>query len=300
MGRLVVSNAVSFDVIKDVQTPSCRIDVIKAIYPSPVEMTFENESNLIIFQRPRRNSSGSFESFTKANDFFSIGQVLFIPAASPLRIRADGGPAETLRCSFSREKLSQITGYRDLVKPSTMLHTLNIRERWISESLLRLEKAIMESTERSLRFADALASALLMEISRYLDKRETVEGFQRGGLAPRTLKKIIEYLNENERVTVDDVCELSGYSRRHLGRAFKQATGATIYDAIEEVRFSRASKLLEKTDLRVREIATKVGFSDASSFSVAFQRISGETPSDHRARLRAPAGAVTPARNRYS
>ena len=128
---------------------------------------------------------------------------------------------------------------------------------------------------------------MLIQVSRYIGDDEPDSPYRRGGLTPRLHRKVMEYLRESDRVSIGELSELTGYSRRHLSRAFKQSTGTTLSDAIETVRYDRARKLLSDTDLHIKEIAAKVGFSATSSFSVAFQRISGETPHGFRNRSRA-------------
>jgi len=275
------------EILNEVQTPSCRIDVIKGLYPTPVEMIFEHETNLIVFKRDRSKSAGCFEEMDDGKAFFDIGQVHFVPAGAPLRIRADGGVSEAVRCSFTKEALNEITGSDCLVKPANAVRSLDIRDPWISGSLQRLGREAAEPDGKSTLFADALARAILIQVARYIEEYEPVAPYRRGGLTPRLHRKVMEYLGESDRVSIDELSELTGYSRRHLGRAFKQSTGRTLSDAIETVRYDRARKLLTDTDLRIKEIAAKVGFSGTSSFSVAFQRLSGETPHGFRNRSRA-------------
>jgi len=275
------------EILNEVQTPSCRIDVIKGLYPTPVEMIFEHETNLIVFKRDRSKSAGCFEEMADRKEFFDIGQVHFVPAGAPLRIRADGGMSEAVRCSFTKETLSEITGLDSLVRPTNAIRSLNIRDPWISGSLQRLGKEAAELDGRSALFADALARAVLIQVSRYIGADEAVSPYRRGGLTPRLHRRVMAYLRDSDRVSIDELSQLTGYSRRHLGRAFKQTTGTTLSDAIETVRYDRARKLLADTDLRIKEIAAKVGFRGTSSFSVAFQRLSGETPHGFRTRSRA-------------
>jgi AraC family transcriptional regulator len=272
------------EILNEVQTPSCRIDVIKGLYPTPVEMIFEHETNLIILKQDRTKSAGRFEALAGAREFFDIGPVLFVPAGVPLRIRAEGGLGEAVRCSFTQKVFSEITGSDRLVRSANAVRSLNIRDAWISGSLHKLGKEAAEPDGKSTGFADALARAVLIQVSRYIEEHEPVSPYRRGGLTPRLYRKVMDYLRESDRVSIDGLSALTGYSRRHLSRAFKQTTNTTLHDAIESAKYERAARLLTGTDLQIKEIAAKVGFSGTSSFSVAFRRISGETP--HRFRMR--------------
>ena len=44
----------------------------------------------------------------------------------------------------------------------------------------------------------------------------------------------------------------------------------------------KACELLDSTDLKIYEIAEKVGYTDTRYFSELFQRICGKTPSQYR------------------
>jgi AraC family transcriptional regulator len=250
-------------------------------------MIFEHETNLIVLKQDRTKSAGRFEASARTGEFSDIGPVLFVPAGAPLRIRADGGLGEAVRCSFTQETLSAIIGLDRLVRPTNAVRSLNIRDAWITGSLHKLGKEAAAPDDRSTLFADSLARAVLIQVSRYIEEHEPVSPYRRGGLTPRLYRKVMEYLSESDRVSIDELSDLTGYSRRHLSRAFKQTTNTTLYDAIETVRYERAAKLLTNTDLRIKEIAAKVGFSGTSSFSVAFHRISGETPNKFRTKSRA-------------
>jgi len=50
-------------------------------------------------------------------------------------------------------------------------------------------------------------------------------------------------------------------------------------------RIERAKSLLVERKLSVTEIGHEVGFSETSSFTSAFRKITGETPTDYRRRV---------------
>jgi AraC family transcriptional regulator len=47
-------------------------------------------------------------------------------------------------------------------------------------------------------------------------------------------------------------------------------------------RIERAKSLLAESKLSVTEIGLDVGFSETSSFTSAYRKVTGETPSDYR------------------
>lgn len=81
--------------------------------------------------------------------------------------------------------------------------------------------------------------------------------------------------------TLADHVELS---QNYLCALFKQYTGTTINNIMIEVRLEKTKKLLRTTDLRMYEIASKVGMSDPNYLSSVFKQRLGMTPSQYRDR----------------
>ena len=60
--------------------------------------------------------------------------------------------------------------------------------------------------------------------------------------------------------------------------------GTTFREVVDEVRCDRASALLRDPDVRVADVAYAVGYDEVTSFTKAFRRWTGESPTDFRAR----------------
>jgi AraC family transcriptional regulator len=73
-------------------------------------------------------------------------------------------------------------------------------------------------------------------------------------------------------------------SPRHLERIFKATTGSTLGSRIEQVLFIRALEWLQAMELPVKSIASHLGYRSTGSFSTAFRRRFGESPSSYRRR----------------
>ncbi|WP_138756439.1 response regulator [Paenibacillus sinopodophylli] len=68
----------------------------------------------------------------------------------------------------------------------------------------------------------------------------------------------------------------------YISMIFKQATGETITEYITKVRMEKAKHLLKSTDLKILEIAEKVGYEDPHYFSKVFKKYTGIHPQKHR------------------
>jgi AraC family transcriptional regulator len=106
-----------------------------------------------------------------------------------------------------------------------------------------------------------------------------------GGLPPRRLKRVLDYIEENLAGSIDlrQLADLAGVSPRHFERAFRQSLNIPPYAFVLERRLHTARGLLvRKPGMTVEAIAACVGFSSASHLSSAFRRRIGCSPSEYR------------------
>ena len=61
----------------------------------------------------------------------------------------------------------------------------------------------------------------------------------------------------------------------YLGQIFKKHYGVSFSDYLNQIRIDEAIRLLRRTDFRVYEIATKVGYRDSDYFINRFEKIMG-------------------------
>lgn len=96
--------------------------------------------------------------------------------------------------------------------------------------------------------------------------------------------KALKYISQNYqyRINVSDVVEHVPVSRRVLEVRFKQVTGRSILQYINEVRMGQFAQLLLNNDEPVTNLASMVGFEDPSNIARVFRRTFGMTPSEYR------------------
>jgi transcriptional regulator GlxA family with amidase domain len=82
--------------------------------------------------------------------------------------------------------------------------------------------------------------------------------------------------------TLEQLAEEAGLSRAALARNFGKSLGEPPHSYLKRWRMGIAAKLLEQTDLRLRDIASRVGYQSEFSFSRAFKASRGVSPLHHR------------------
>ena len=91
-----------------------------------------------------------------------------------------------------------------------------------------------------------------------------------------------------ESSAVGRVATRSRVPSRTLKRRFKDATGLTLIDYVQNLRIEEAKRLLEQGDRSADDISAEVGYEDASFFRRLFKRKTGLSPKGYR-RLFSPA-----------
>jgi AraC-like DNA-binding protein len=93
-----------------------------------------------------------------------------------------------------------------------------------------------------------------------------------------------DFLNTRitEKFQICDLCRHISRSESQTIRLFKKIFGITPYTYVLDKKIGFAKKLLMDTNLSVKEIATKLCFSDEYYFSNIFKKKTGLTPSQYR------------------
>ena len=90
-------------------------------------------------------------------------------------------------------------------------------------------------------------------------------------------------LKYSEPLQVSFIADECGLNRSYLSRLFKDATGRSIQTYLMDYRMKNAIRLLKETNDSIQNIAFLVGYSDIFTFSRAFKKVFGMTPSECRA-----------------
>lgn len=92
----------------------------------------------------------------------------------------------------------------------------------------------------------------------------------------------IESNIDNSQFIIDDLIKASGTSRSIFYQKFKTLTGFTPNEYLRVIRLKKAADLLTHTDIRISDIAYKIGFDDPLYFSKSFKAQFGKSPRQYR------------------
>ena len=85
-----------------------------------------------------------------------------------------------------------------------------------------------------------------------------------------------------EELDLEQLAESAHTSPRYLCRLFKEETGEGIGQYLKKYRLQKAQELLKSTNLKIKEIGRKTGYSSASYFCQSFREYFGISPEKFR------------------
>ncbi|MDD2970608.1 MAG: response regulator [Lachnospiraceae bacterium] len=88
--------------------------------------------------------------------------------------------------------------------------------------------------------------------------------------------------NFDKNILVTDIAKKLGVSISYLSRVYKEKTGQTIIYTLNQMKLEQAKKYLRHSDMKIYEIADKLGFENTTYFSKFFKKYSGYSPKDYQ------------------
>ena len=104
-------------------------------------------------------------------------------------------------------------------------------------------------------------------------------------ISNRYVQTAITFIEENFAMmdfSVSKLAESMRVSEGHISRLFKAETDISINNYLTKYRILMAMDYLKDVQVKVYEVAEKVGYQDIAYFSNTFKKLVGRTPSDYQ------------------
>ena len=123
---------------------------------------------------------------------------------------------------------------------------------------------------------DALHAMMTTQLARIAQQ-------QRDGAA-RPIRVARQYVQQHyhEPITLEQVCEATGFSVSYFSALFKMETGEGFVKYLTHVRMEHARELLQQTNLSISEICVRVGYNDIKHFTQTFKKETNLNPGQYR------------------
>lgn len=127
-----------------------------------------------------------------------------------------------------------------------------------------------------------------LQISVYelLDEYDKVYCGIRKGRCRKEVDEAKRYIKSHlqESISLDSMATLVNMSKSRFSHVFKEDTGVTPGEYINEKRMNMAARLLKETDLKISEISDAVGIDNSNYFSTQFRKKFNLSPIEYRRR----------------
>ena len=180
---------------------------------------------------------------------------------------------------YNNNMLNRFSFLQQGTKPFIRLN--NPQQRHLNTLMCLLSEEAKRPRKESRKVIRSYLNIILFEIERLYQP----VGYP-GALKPRNEKVVkFEELVENHFIKEklpSAYADMLHITPNYLNKICKEETGHTAGDLIRKRIFVEAKRLLLFTNLSVNEIATQLGYENASYFNTFFKKYEGNTPEQYR------------------
>lgn len=167
-------------------------------------------------------------------------------------------------------------------------HVRGSRAPIVPQNLDRLFVEVTTSRMGSSFAARQYSQLILLEMIRaHVDQSEVPPGWLRV-LTDDTLRPALRLLHADPGTpcSLEDLARATAMSRTAFAERFRLVAGVPPLAYRSRWRMLRAQRALREEDIRIGELAARLGYSSDAAFSTAFTREVGESPGRYRLRRR--------------
>ncbi len=277
-------------ILAQVNVPGVAIQVAEYKWCRGDELFEKNQRHVI--RRRMTPETISVRGAMDISDVQLFGNLMFYPANVEIRtLPSESDVREQVVTGwFDPEWFYSLTGTRLECSMAELDRCYDLKNIRIDQILRWLGLETLSPSFGSSILIESLSLQVAVEITRHFMQNDSLFKVRSksGKLNTLHLNRVIDYIEScpQKNVTLAELAELCGICSAHLRRAFKNSTGQTVHEYVSQSRLNRAKSLLSETDLPLKEVSYRVGFSASSTFSAVFRKALGETPSDFRSRTR--------------
>lgn len=243
-----------------------------------------NGKYFTVFSKEKAPSSSvkNYKKLTRENiqlEFFSeYGDVEKVNYTFP----------EELEKFIEKENWDSLLSYLKKVEKTS--HTL-LYQMQLSIDLLKVLGEHFPNLHETLNLSDLFSES--KNVFEYLKEFFLVQKQKEKGTAGEAdynqliIEKIRKHIENHysEEITLDVLSEVVHMHPVTVSRLFKEETGNTVMQYLLKIRLEEASKLLENSNLLVRDVAVLVGYKKTQHFTKLFKEHYGATPQKYRRKI---------------
>lgn len=202
-------------------------------------------------------------------------------------VLAAAGLLDGFRCSVHWENIGALTDLFPNVHVSRNVYTIDGKRYTCSGGTSPVDMMLHFIKQQcGPEVSGGVAEQFVYERIRSSGDRQRIPLKHSVGNQSEKLLMAVELMEANirEPMSLEDVANYTGASRRQLQRLFKHYLMCTPSRYYQQIRLLRARELLHQTSMNLVEISTLTGFVSSSHFSKSFKEHFGHSPSAERKR----------------
>src|SRR4029453_10051618 len=170
------------------------------------------------------------------------------------------------------------------VGPASLAPRLFFEDATLTDTALKIGRLVENTDLDDGYYLQALGAVLTHELVRLNARTPRSEALAKGGLAAWQQRAVTTYIEEHlaEPISLATPARLVRLSPYYFCRAFKRSLGVPPHRYHSNRRIEHAKRLLAQPAPSVTDIGLIVGYSETSSFTAAFHRTTGITPTAYR------------------
>jgi AraC family transcriptional regulator len=260
-------------------------EFVQATTHDRVDYSFRSSLHLLAAyeQGARRDGESYVEGVPRSTLRDVAKKLTFVPAGHDYREWYDPRTLTAVTYFYFDPAALQADSELDLAEVQ-LAPRLFFEDATIWSTVAKLKRAIEAPQSESRLYVEALGVVLVHELIRLNRGARRVEPAVRGGLAAWQQRIVASYIDEHlsEQIPLATLARLVRLSTYYFCRAFKQSFGIPPHRYHTNRRIEQAKVLLASQKHSVTEVGLALGFSESSSFTAAFHKTTGQTPSSYR------------------
>jgi AraC family transcriptional regulator len=260
-------------------------EIVQTIRPERIDIRFRAPVHLLVIveEGVREAGESSVEGLPRSTLRDLRRKLTFVPAGHNYHEwHQPSLPSRVIYFYFDPAKVLFDLEPND----SDVLHAprLFFEDTALWQTALKLGRLLDAPDANSGLCLEALGIILAHELVRPEAAQHHTGPRARGGLAGWQKRTVVDFIEENlaENISLAKLAQLIQLSPYHFCRAFKQSFGVPPHRYHTRRRIDRAKALLANLNESVTSIGMAIGFSETSSFTAAFRKSSGMTPTEYR------------------
>jgi AraC family transcriptional regulator len=265
------------------------VEIVQATGCERIDSHFRGNAHLlVVHERGARRDGETFVEGLTRSALRDCGRKLtFVPAGHAYQDwQVPRQPGRTIYFYFDP---AQFPAPAEGLQDEVFAPKLFFENAALWDTAMKLAAVIESGGDRdSQPYVEALGVVLAHELVRLNGRPARTEPVARGGLSPWQQRVVTAYIEEHlaEPISLAVLAGLARLSTFYFCRAFKHSFGVPPHRYHTIRRIERAKTLLANATPSVTDIGLTLGFSETSSFSAAFRKATGLTPTAYHRSLR--------------